>query len=631
MLTACSEKRPAVVENPVFDVWNSATLEVHKIEMSDTATVLHIGAYFTPNMWIRVVSQTYIRESGDTQKLIVTRAEGIGLDEEFFMPESGEHSFALYFPPLPPNVTKIDFIESDCGECFKTWGIYLLPSAKLQTVPPLKSVNQISTKPLPEPFIAAQKTTLRGQLLGYHKDMGLSVEVYANELFASDDNPITLKVADDGSFEGELPINRPQITSISAAGLELYTFLVPGEEQEIYIDLRKKSRREARHRPDKDPSDSAYIYTSGIFSPTEMDEILAPMNSIRKWDSYEAFVNTISNMPPQEYRQYLMDGWLQQNLAKTPANLSPNAKHLSELSARLDALIRLLQYEDMQKIAYQMAHEHEKPAKAGYKPTQPPLEYYSFLKDLVTDDMVFTEYYKYFVKYLINADLFLPQGNPSVGERFAYFKEKVTPLLSNGHTMLMDIAYATMYTERFEKTAKLLTDAEKQEITAAVTHKAVAQLLISANDQLQQILAQTATSSIMHETPQASNEKLLGAILANYKGKVAVVDFWATWCGPCLKANKEMKPLKEELSGKDVVYIYLTGETSPLATWRKMIPDIAGNHYRVSEAQWRYWSDIIPVPGVPTYLIFDKNGKQTYKQTGYPGAAKIKEEIMKNL
>ncbi|GHT45646.1 hypothetical protein AGMMS49965_22740 [Bacteroidia bacterium] len=48
MLTACSEKRPAVVENPVFDVWNSATLEVRKIEMSDTATVLHIGAYFRP-------------------------------------------------------------------------------------------------------------------------------------------------------------------------------------------------------------------------------------------------------------------------------------------------------------------------------------------------------------------------------------------------------------------------------------------------------------------------------------------------------------------------------------------------------------------------------------------------------
>ncbi|GHT22176.1 hypothetical protein AGMMS4957_12030 [Bacteroidia bacterium] len=255
MLTACSEKRPAVVENPVFDVWNSATLEVRKIEMSDTATVLHINAYFRPGGWIRIDSKTYIRESGksdDSQKLIVTRAEGIGLDEEFYMPESGEHSFALYFPPLPPHVTKIDFIESDCEECFKTWGIYLLPGAKLQTIPPLKSVTrQNSTKPLPEPFISTKKTTLRGQLLGYHKEMGLSVTVFANELFAPDNNSTTLKVADDGSFEGELPINKPQMTLIFAAGSELYTFVVPGEEQEIYVDLRKKSRHEARLRPTK--------------------------------------------------------------------------------------------------------------------------------------------------------------------------------------------------------------------------------------------------------------------------------------------------------------------------------------------------------------------------------------------
>ena len=82
---------------------------------------------------------------------------------------------------------------------------------------------------------------------------------------------------------------------------------------------------------------------------------------------------------------------------------------------------------------------------------------------------------------------------------------------------------------------------------------------------------------------------MFDAILANYKGKVVLVDFWATWCGPCMAAMKEMKPLKDEIKGKDVVFLYLTGETSPLVNFTQTYPTVAGEHYRVSDAQWGYW------------------------------------------
>src|SRR5690606_40707406 len=71
------------------------------------------------------------------------------LGEHFFMPESGQTSFKLFFPPLDPKITKIDFIESDCDDCFKIWGIQLVPSKKgIVTYKPEKAkVEKLASLP----------------------------------------------------------------------------------------------------------------------------------------------------------------------------------------------------------------------------------------------------------------------------------------------------------------------------------------------------------------------------------------------------------------------------------------------------------------------------------------------------
>ena len=43
--------------------------------------------------------------------------------------------------------------------------------------------------------------------------------------------------------------------------------------------------------------------------------------------------------------------------------------------------------------------------------------------------------------------------------------------------------------------------------------------------------------------------------LSDFRGKVVVVDVWATWCGPCRAEIPHLLKLEKEMRGKDVVFI----------------------------------------------------------------------------
>ena len=62
-----------------------------------------------------------------------------------------------------------------------------------------------------------------------------------------------------------------------------------------------------------------------------------------------------------------------------------------------------------------------------------------------------------------------------------------------------------------------------------------------------------------------------------------------------------------------------------------MIPDIHGEHYRVTAAQWNYLSRQFSIQGVPTYIIVDKEGGCYYKIYRFPGVDTVKRELIKAL
>lgn len=129
--------------------------------------------------------------------------------------------------------------------------------------------------------------------------------------------------------------------------------------------------------------------------------------------------------------------------------------------------------------------------------------------------------------------------------------------------------------------------------------------------------------------PSVSADKILETIVGEYKGKVVFVDFWATWCMPCLKAMQSMKAIKPQMKEQGVVSVYISNASSPKEKWANMLPNIGGLHYYLEEDQWRVIVDQYNIAGIPTYMIFDKAGAKTYESAGYPGNETILEELGK--
>ena len=96
--------------------------------------------------------------------------------------------------------------------------------------------------------------------------------------------------------------------------------------------------------------------------------------------------------------------------------------------------------------------------------------------------------------------------------------------------------------------------------------------------------------------------------LSQFKGQVVLLDFWASWCGPCIDDLPYLRQVKEKTSDWPVVFLNISLDADE-AAWREAIDkhEIKGVHVRADG-----WSAEVAktyqVMGIPSYYLVDSQG-----------------------
>lgn len=148
----------------------------------------------------------------------------------------------------------------------------------------------------------------------------------------------------------------------------------------------------------------------------------------------------------------------------------------------------------------------------------------------------------------------------------------------------------------------------------------------------QTALAQGETdllTNLLGDPPQRFNE-----IIAQEKGKIVLVDFWASWCAPCRQEMPAVGALQKEV-GKDKLAVIQISIDKQREAWERAatMENIQQHKHNYLISDWES-SDLYQryqVKTIPRYLLFDASGKLLEEDAPRPSSSDLKDLINTHL
>ena len=613
ILFASCQSGNKIIEKPICLTNNGQSLEISRITLTDTITVLDMVANGMPDTWMKIAkTYTLTDDKGNVYPILL--GKGIELDKELFFPKSGKMTFQLFFPSLNHEAKFVDFSKgSEVENGFMIGGILLTEMQPLETLLPKGMLTQKIDKDSPideQPFVFGE-AKVKGKVLDYYEGMPKYVNITSFNPLIGNSGYVFVELQPDGSFEYTLNVLGTSIVWVHYSGCATNAeiFVAPKQTSEVYFNIREAARKRSDIHANTAPFGKEFYYRGPLNAIVE--ELAEAKKLLREEYKVYDFNKTPEELL-EEYKQTQFEYIKKWTEAIHQSDLSKATKEYMLASISVSLTLRLLD--------------------ASSKLT----ENYHVNLDTIDADKInamFAKLRKAQTSDYIAYDFSASHNNPQ-----SFFTPDfgllVRTLAINKHIETKGILNEMVTAARLYATiCDFIPLKEEQKEIIENMSEPCKQYLNSINDYITGIKENNKKTHgfRVSETGEISNEDLFASIVSKHRGKVVLIDFWATWCGPCVAGHKAMRPMKAELADKDIAYVYIAGENSPKDRWEEMIPHISGEHYRLTHDQWNYFGKTLNVKGIPDYFILDRKGNIVYRDQGFPGVTKMKEELLKAL
>ena len=96
-----------------------------------------------------------------------------------------------------------------------------------------------------------------------------------------------------------------------------------------------------------------------------------------------------------------------------------------------------------------------------------------------------------------------------------------------------------------------------------------------------------------------------------YSGKTIFINFWATWCKPCLEEMPTIQAAIDKLKKENIVFLFASDETTQQIEEFKTDHDYSFNYVTVENM------GALNIAGLPTTFIFNPKGQLVFSEMGY--------------